>query len=566
MRIQRKTILFILAITGILVVPFIYIFRGIDVTDTGFLLTNQRFIFSAPESVSYWFHLWLTNIIGGLIDLAWGQRFGILPHRLASVAIFWCTALCVYRLYKNTIDKNLIAFGILFGSVFSFIDKVNIVHYNNLSALFFFMSSLCLLRAISSGNKRFFFLGGCIASLNIFVRFPNLLGIGIILIPFIYNFVFGKTKKKVAIRISDFLAYIAGCAFACVCVLAVMKLLGHLDIYIASLKELSDIGKVGQDKYSSLYVLLRPVRDTGLSLIFGFLVFLILTKSKKIRIKIPSLVIYPVCLIFAFFAYKYFAPRLLLSRYDRIYLWVTAGIGYVSIIYLFMLNESTELLLAGILGVVNVLLLNIGSDTAIRVSMFAFLAVFPLFFYILKKITDKGKHYSTILFAGILISIYIGFALFTFGHSFYRDKNTVVMPTQKQLQGLYTSPRSAALLDEMTAAVNLVAKKNDYVYIHDSIPLLHFLTNTRPYVNNPWPVIYNPDYLALMLEEARKTHGDVPFILVKQNPRSENWPDANVEPYNTDIVLRFLEKNNYFIYKDTQDYVIYLPAKSGETK
>ena len=431
---------------------------------------------------------------------------------------------------------------------------------------FFFMSSLCLLHAITSTKKRFFFLAGCIASLNIFVRFPNLLGIGIILIPFIYNLLFGKNKAKIEIRLRDFLVYISGCIFACLIVLIVMKLLGHLDIYVTSLKELSQIGKVGQDKYSSLLVLLRPVRDTGLSLLCGFLVFLILTQSKKIRIKIPALIIYPVCIIFAFLAYKYFAPRLLSSQYDKIYLWVTAGIGYASIIYLFIMNEPTELLLAGILGVVNVLFLNIGSDTAIHVSMFALMSVFPLFFYILKKLTANEKNGCTVLFAGIVISLYIGFAFFTFGHSFYRDKNISVMPKQQQLQGLYTSPRRAALLDEMTAAVNSIAKKNDYVYIHDSFPLLHFLTSTRPYVSNPWPVIYNPDYLALMLDEARIKHGDVPFILVKQNPRSENWPDANVEPYNTDIVFNFLEKNKYYIYKETQDYVIYLPAKTGEPK
>ena len=298
MRIQRKTLLFLLAIAGILVIPFIYIFKGIDVTDTGFLLTNQRYVFSAPESVSYWFHLWLTNIVGGLIDLAWGQWFGLLPHRLASVAIFWCTALCVYRLYKDQINKNVIVFGILFGSVFSFIDKVNIVHYNNLSALFFFMSSLCLLHAITSRKKYFYFLAGSIAALNIFVRFPNLLGIGIILIPFIYNLFFGKHKTKIEIRVRDFLVYLSGCVFAYLIVLIVMKLLGHLDIYVTSLKELSQIGKVGQDKYSSLLVLLRPVRDTGLSLLCGFLVFLLLTQSQKIRIKIPALVIYPVCIIF----------------------------------------------------------------------------------------------------------------------------------------------------------------------------------------------------------------------------------------------------------------------------
>jgi formate/nitrite transporter FocA (FNT family) len=57
---KPKFIIFI-----IILYPLLFIWQGLDFADAGYSMTVYQQVFNEPESISYNFVTWLTNIIGG---------------------------------------------------------------------------------------------------------------------------------------------------------------------------------------------------------------------------------------------------------------------------------------------------------------------------------------------------------------------------------------------------------------------------------------------------------------------------------------------------------------------
>ena len=78
----------------IILYPLIFIWQGLDFTDIGYSLTNYDQTFNEPESVSYGFVNWLTNIIGGLWLLLFGDSLGLLGINLVGAFVVYLTEGC----------------------------------------------------------------------------------------------------------------------------------------------------------------------------------------------------------------------------------------------------------------------------------------------------------------------------------------------------------------------------------------------------------------------------------------------------------------------------------------
>ena len=91
-----KFILFI-----IIVYPLLFIWQGLDVFDVGFSLTSYQEIFNDPESVSFSSFLWLTNIIGGVWLLLFGDSLGLVGANLAGVFVTYMTIIFSYLILKQ---------------------------------------------------------------------------------------------------------------------------------------------------------------------------------------------------------------------------------------------------------------------------------------------------------------------------------------------------------------------------------------------------------------------------------------------------------------------------------
>ena len=49
----------------VIIIPFINITKGIDVSDTGYILNSYKYVFRNPESIN--FSIIFTSVIGGIL-------------------------------------------------------------------------------------------------------------------------------------------------------------------------------------------------------------------------------------------------------------------------------------------------------------------------------------------------------------------------------------------------------------------------------------------------------------------------------------------------------------------
>jgi hypothetical protein len=120
-------------ISLIFLYPLLFIWQGLDFTDCGYLATNFQQFFHDPASNPM--SLWLTNLIGGVWVHLFGDLLGYWGLKLAGVLIIYLTIYFAYLILKPYLEKTELLMGLLLSMIFIF--RWPIIHYNNLTVLFF---------------------------------------------------------------------------------------------------------------------------------------------------------------------------------------------------------------------------------------------------------------------------------------------------------------------------------------------------------------------------------------------------------------------------------------------
>ncbi|HEY1869750.1 MAG TPA: hypothetical protein VGG71_01760, partial [Chitinophagaceae bacterium] len=155
------------------------IFQGLDMSDEGFLSTFYSQIFHNPNSVSYNFMFWLTGVIGGV----WSKvtsPLGLLGLRLGGAIVNTLTVILTYNLLKKYLKPEYLKLGLLL-VVLSLNNDIKIINYNTLSSLFYILAITFLFRGMLENHYPGILFGGFIAGLNVFIRTPNILELGLVL-------------------------------------------------------------------------------------------------------------------------------------------------------------------------------------------------------------------------------------------------------------------------------------------------------------------------------------------------------------------------------------------------
>ena len=207
----------------------LFIFQGLDLSDEGFLVVFYQQIFSNPESVQYNFMFWLTGIFGGI----WMKLFpGFFAFRLGGIIITTLTAIIVHENLKKLIDKHILKLS-LFLIILAMNNDVKGLSYNNISALFYVTAIFILVNGLTRNNLKLLALSGFISGLNTFIRLPNILSIGLLVVVFYYFLIQNKNFKNLLLYS---VIFILGFAISLLFAFGLMHYLGHLDIFTNSVK------------------------------------------------------------------------------------------------------------------------------------------------------------------------------------------------------------------------------------------------------------------------------------------------------------------------------------------
>lgn len=546
------------------VYPMLFIFQGLDFTDTGYCLTCYRQIFNDPKCISMSFSVWLANVIGGL----WLKVFGCLGLfgvRAGGAVITLAVVFLVYKLLNEYIDKTKLLAFIFLTMVLCYNRGMTIIHYDNLSALFYILGIYLMYFGLKNENMAMIFFSGFTAVSNIFIRLPNILQVFIVLGIFYWGI---RKKIKLKKQMQYVIVFTAGCIAAFAILILAMKCLNQQDIFVSSIKGIEKTGESSSDSHGIMRLIIKFYRDNIVSIKSGAVVALFLAlvyfmqkglcKLKCSKI-ISSAVVSAASAIFI---------CLCIYNYDyRMFLCSFIGISYFAVFYgLIKYRKNVEYSFIMFLSVFFLLGVPAGSDNGFYNTVYSLYMIMPIAFSIILSIFEKRqmkfeKNYF-MAFAFIILAA----AFLKYNYNFtYRDSHVRTdmkyKVQSKYLCGIYTNKERAQDVTELLQVLPGYAKPNDYLLAFSSIPMVHYLTGTRPYLYNSWPGLYTSNQFECLIEKAQIENTKYPVVLKQKIiSRRADWPkDNSVDDDNKqELMETFLKNNKYDMVWNNRSFEIYI--------
>jgi hypothetical protein len=570
----------------LLVIPLSLMFQGIDFTDTGWVLSNYQQIFSDPASISYWFHLWLPNIIGGLWNALFGWG-GLLSFKIAGVLIFWVTAFFIYKIYRKTLEqKRLLWISLALGMTLHFAGKITVIHYNNISMLTLTVCAFFLFLALEKQSPVFLFCSGAALTASALARIPNITAL-VFTAAIIYNAAI--EKRRLSGLLKDLVVFFAGMAAAALAALALMKALGHLDLYLGSLRDLFFSSKEEFSHYSDNDMIKRFLRHWAKALLIASAVFglaclanLASRKSSVLR----RIFFTAAALIMVVVSYLYGW-----RKSDEFIIFSTAGFAAISCActVLFLDKTYKKQKILSVLSILLICVLSTGSDTGMTVGAYGIIFALPLVFWFWYEAPELSLVFSAAEkdkaprrlhitlntgdkknIIGFILVLYVAYSIPFLFRDVYRDNplrwKMTASVNHPLLRGVHTTPERAAAIESLLAALKDHVNKGDYLLTFESIPMVNYVTETKPYLYNSWPILYLPPEFRRALTTARSGRPAVPVIvLARVQIRSKTWPDSGgpsgdeTAAGDRALLQAFMKEKNYHTVWENNAFQILIP-------
>jgi hypothetical protein len=563
-------------------------FQGFELCDTGFYATFYQNIFSNPSSVEGNFGYWFTGILGGLFIKIFPDS-GLLGIRILGIITVSFTIVLVYQLLKKHISKVALYLGLIIVTISFIGEPVEFMH-NKLSSLFFVAAALSIYKGLEKDNLLWIVFCGILLALNVFTRLPNLLDIGIAVIFIIHAFYYKETKwicfKRILVLSASFLISI-------ICVLGIMKIIGHYEIYLNQLLGLKEVASGNTKSSHNLLGMIRTnIGVYGDLLIYGsFLSVLILSLAFFLdqinlndikRKTVKWLICFLVFLILIYFINK---------------------IPFITLIYcLSIISLSLNIYVKDIkvkilswMGLFMLIIMPLGSDGSIgNFGLYAIWIAVPLainlymtkFYYAsislninsLNKQLDYQFVYYSKLVLSMLLIFFVSKTFFQSINKSYFDPGSRIHKTYSinnpKVKYLFTTKERAKVVTELLEGIKPFVKDGDYLIAHESIPMIYYLTNTKPYLNDSWFAGKSSSYFLSKLENVLKENKPLPLVLRQKfrtigyfgEPSDEYLSDNQDDGYiNRDInnsFNRFLTENRYGVIWQNSHFILYAPQNN----
>jgi hypothetical protein len=541
-------------------------FQGFDLCDEGSALTVYQQIFKAPESVEYQFAHYMTGIVGGIWNIAFGFG-GILSFRILTAIVLVLTVYFTYLSLKNWIEPIVIPIA---ASLVLLMNNYGIIafFYDHLSALLAAISIYFLLKGLNANRPWALFAAALFCGINIFARIPNITLLSLGILVFI-SFFYDKNKQQLKRNI---LFCICGLISGIGIVLLLMLLLGHWDLFFQTVFDNLFSRGTNEDSTHNLNTMLR-VYIGNYQQIFTYLAIFVFAQAffpfiyrfyKHKTGKIITVILYSfVITAFSLFAFN-------CEKYYAIVLFPTILSCYADI-------KNKSIILLNTASLIVLLFLPLGSDVGVlNMGYFSvwpatFTAVFHVCRFIRAKM-QKGNN-SHRLFFIIFYTLFLIYGVYVASRNAYYDRGP---RWEKRFRAhndkftVFTSESKAQAIDDLLSELNKYVKKGDYLFCFESLPMIHYLTETKPYTGNPWVWGYDSENFIRHLKKSTATlplpvvvrqknqpisgYWLTPFVVDKTNPVYSYFYKAK----SIDFFETFLDENQYQIAWENDAFRIYI--------
>lgn len=536
-----------LAVAAYLMIEAVF---GLDVCDSGFYMTFYARILDAPGTVGYNFMYYLSGLVGGtLLHLFPGM--GMLGMRLAGIVAVVASMWLAF-LYLRTLFRPSAVILALVVIAFSYI-LIPIALCNDMLAIMLWVAAAVLLcQGLMRDNAWLVALSGLVMGVNIFTRVPDVLALGLlVLLPALYG---GGHRGRLM------LAGLAGAVAGVGLMVALMWGLGHLSIFLDNMTDLHALatGQKGASTHSVAFMLLAQLdfykTELWVGVKYGIVAWLYVKVGDWIELRPLRWLLRLTCIVLV----VWFTLRTNIVRP----VWILAVAGCIYVIVM----GNPQQRLAAWTGLYTVLVFPVGSDgyacnSGTLVTLLALPVAASLW------IDNHGRD--------LLVAFALVCAFKMVTGDIYFDQGPVWQKTatvhNPRVAGIHTTPQRAAVVNGMLAGIAPWVSAGDTLMVYGSMPVVNYMTATRPYMGCSWPELLSAGLLRSKLDKAAHSQ-PLPAVLRQRfNTIGQYWgrPAPDLGHYNEKMPFlddaklaalnAFLRRNHYrAVYRDTH-FILYLP-------
>lgn len=204
--------------------------QGIDTTNVGFCMTFYQNIFTHPDAMPNYFNYYLTGLLGGLWQEAFGQ-YGLLGFRLLETLTLASAIALIYHAFRPwLISTRVTAVAVLLS--FLFPSSISTFHYNTLSFLLVTASVYAIMRWHRSERNVWLVIAGLFIGVSFFARFLNITLALLAIVPFVSG-----CRHSVKRGFANVGIYTCGVLAGCLLICGLMGVLGHWTYFVGALTD-----------------------------------------------------------------------------------------------------------------------------------------------------------------------------------------------------------------------------------------------------------------------------------------------------------------------------------------
>lgn len=543
-----------------------------DMEDEGWLLTAYQNIFSHPSSVSYNFLYYNGIVAGGIWELLFGQ-YGLVAFRFMHALLEVCKALLVYFMLRKYCNKYAIFIGFTIYEIifiaYPFTDP------NQVSAVLCLLAIFFIVKSLEQKQWLHMLVGGAVMGINAFTRIPNIALCALILVLLVY-WIDTKDNKT---TLNMFLAAIGGFIIGCLLEVLMMCCLGHFAIFIDNIAcgfsaagdadsthNLMSMGKMYFSQIRNIWYQIAPVALMGFIFVYVKEKVSVVDKTKyHILIVVLSIV----TLVLAYHQHK-------------------SLITFETIVCIYIILRAPSIFkYIATLALLFIYMLPLGSDWGYDngyITMQAMCLVLPFVIsYLLTEIFSKNLQREIAMFPICLYGfIMVGYTTYNGGrHYLYYCKK--LFETEKRCY--VHSPLATTifigdwgtklnpLLDELSKYV----KPGDVILCYQSPAMVHYLTETRPYLENAWPWTYTSTDMERHFLKAQNESETLPVIVREKGWVLDIFNEGNYPDWDNSeavenrfhnnkkikLIQDFVRNNNYSVVWEDKAFQILIPPTAN---
>lgn len=556
-----------------------FIFQGLDVTDTGWHLTHQLYIF---DDVRTGFPLnWIVDSIIAAA-LSFNPVKGLIGARLLYVVLTGLTAVAALALVIRYTKSKFFAVVIVIATamIVSSNESVYLADYYTLPSYMNLVFIWCLSKIYNIDkffSIKFYIYSILIGIFFAIVVFCKLSSFILIIVPFVMIIIQYAMKRefcKFTLEFSKVFYISSFVTFAAIVVAA-----WRYGLATAYMDEVVGVANV---RSTMLKTYDRQILLVSKSMFFlsASLGLAYLTQVKAVflgscgRLVLSALIAAAGCLV-------------TLELFPQVYI-VTASLSVLMLLCVIAIivytpnpsQYSVEFFTLIVMCLFLPFASFIGSSGGIKKWLFSAWLVVPVLVIGLEHALSKNskivKYISTIQVRMLVAPIIIVLAFISLWNevnSTYRDSanrfELISSINHPKLQHIYTTTGRAESVGQVISEIERRVDKGDKIFIYNSAPLLYYITQTKPVIDRNWLVIRNNTEIRTkqIMSEVCTAEESTPVIIVKVNTNTRNrrWGSDNIFEVSDAMKERIqwieneLQRCNPKLVWSNRDFAIFEP-------